>query len=314
MSIESPADTTPVRRRIVQLPVRTEAPLALIVGDPAPSNELEERLKRAHPVITFPSFSHFLAERPRSQPWVGIVVARSGAWDPRLDGYVRGRRSIALFGLTEESYGFPDAVARIHSVEELDPWVTALTAPEPLRLKERVKREPRSQAKAALTGLVPVWMTKSNRKSERAPETAVAKVRDEPREPEAARRQLELALAISTTDRELAELSARPTFARAPEGALRPPREEPKGAPRRPKLGLSARAPEGALRLFAREPEGALRPRTAAAPVHVSSAVKPRTEDDDRKFLRIAAELGLSRAFELLDELRARAIRVALTP
>src|SRR6186713_1376542 len=110
MYTDDTPETAPARRRIVPQPLRTEAPFALIAAaDASSTSELEARLKRDHPVITFPSLSHFLAE-PARRAWVAIVVARSGAWDARLDGYVRRRSCIALFGLTEESYGWPEAV------------------------------------------------------------------------------------------------------------------------------------------------------------------------------------------------------------
>ncbi|HEX6240393.1 MAG TPA: hypothetical protein VFZ61_05850, partial [Polyangiales bacterium] len=87
MLINDLSETSPRRRRIIQQPLRTEPPIALIGGDGRANPELETLLKRGHPLITFPSLSHFLAEPPHKggrEGWAAIVMTRASAWDVRL--------------------------------------------------------------------------------------------------------------------------------------------------------------------------------------------------------------------------------------
>lgn len=288
MSTDSNADTTTARRRIVQLPLRTEVPLALIVGDNRLPDGLEERLKRAHPVISFPSLSHFLADRPR--PWIGIVVARSGAWDPRLDGYVKRRASIALFGLSEESYGWPEKVARVRSIEEMEPWLVALTAPEPPRVKESPKRETRREARAALMDLAP-----SRHKPKSTPPV------------------LGMASAIAPQEPVLASIEPRASVAAAHKPELSAPvhgsaqLELPElTAPRIKRAGRKAgNAVASVAPVLPAAPAA-----VPARPRSVAPAEPYNSVDDELKLMRSAAALGLSRAFELLEELRQQALQV----
>jgi hypothetical protein len=279
---EHRSDTAPVRRRIVPQPLRTEAPFALIAGDALPTEELEERLKRGHPLITFPSLSHFLADPPRREPWAAIIVARSGAWDPRLDSYVRRRSRIALFGLTEESYGWPQAVARVRDLAELEPWLEALNAPESTR-KEPVKRSRRLHAQLALSGLTSDT-TKHEARPPEAPPAATAPAQDAPQ-----------------------PLAAAPeAVAAPPASSARPPAGETAAA--RPERTI--RKPQSRKNAVSR-PTPPARPERRARPAATADAHADITTDT--AFTRLAMELGLTRAYELLDKLRKRAAQLVST-
>jgi hypothetical protein len=284
-----------VRRRIIQQPLRTEAPFALIVGDASQTGELEARLKRAHPLITFPSFSHFLAEPARREPWGAIIVARAGAWDSRLDYHVRRRSCIALFGLSEESYGWPEAVARVRDLAELEPWLEALNAPEPVRRREVVKRETRAQAKAALSELTANWMKQSAQTRDAQPAATTSLV-DAARALEAAPDKPEVTPSPSSVQLELATMATphgdRKTAKSRPPKSVPAPAVEPDSAREQTRERKQVRSQPPALRIL---------PDLAASSDRAA----------DLAFTRIAAELGLARAFALLDELRERARQLA---
>jgi hypothetical protein len=286
MYTDDTPETAPARRRIVPQPLRTEAPFALIAGDSPSTSELEARLKRDHPLITFPSLSHFLAE-PARRTWLAIVVARSGAWDHRLDGYVRRRGCIALFGLTEESYGWPEAVARVRDLPELEAWLHALSAPQPEPKKERPKRAPRVQLAAAASAPGARWNQES------AGDAKPASV---------------VPASTGNTLRPLAAATPLPRRVLPPAGSLRHERAKATA-------GNGARAPHKAdPRKSSVENRAELHARSVAlARALAREAPRPDDRAADLKFTRIAAELGLTRAFELLAELRARATRLALS-
>ncbi len=127
----SPSDATlPARRRIVALPERRVAlPVAIIAHEGEERDQLETQISRVRPAVSFPSLAHFGAEAARGERWAGIVVARTHAWDARLDTSVPRRAFIALFRLTDEGHGWPESVRRIGTPEELDAWLTDLAAP-----------------------------------------------------------------------------------------------------------------------------------------------------------------------------------------
>lgn len=268
LTYDNTPTAAPARRRIIQQPLRTEASFALIASDTAATAELAARLKRTHPLIVFPSISHFLAEPPRRDRWAAIVVARSGAWDQRLDAYVRGRSRMALFGLPEESYGWPDAVARVRDMSELEPWIEALDAPEPAPSKP--VRRTRTAAHSAQNR--PASQPAAAAPADREGAATSVEVATEQREGPAQRAQ-----PVERTERKVRASTARRAPARArPAPAVRP-RE----------LVRSILADHRAQ---------------GSAPIDLSA----RSE-----FAQAAAELGLVRAFELLDELRARAMQLA---
>lgn len=286
----------PTRRRIIQQPLRTERPLALIASDIKPLSALEARLKSAHPVISFPSFSHFLAEPPRREPWRAIVVARSGAWDPRLDEYVRKRGCIALYGLAEESYGWPESVARIRDLSELDAWFEQLDKPDPIQMKERVKRKQATPRKSkGLLDLGSSWLK---------PAIPV---------------EVPSATPSSAASPQQPSLSAAPSNAAASSKSKIPVQLELNISPERggkrgrPK-GTGARGRQG-VSVPAGRPGHRLREEVRQASVaqrRVPDRRSTRSDSEaDVAFTRLAAELGLLRASELLAELRARARSVA---
>lgn len=282
-------DTPPARRRIVPQPLRTEAPLALITSNTTTTGELEERLRRGHVLITFPSFAHFLAEPPRREPWAAIVVARTGAWDPRLDEYVRRRRCIALYGLTEEGYGWPETVARVGNLSEIDAWLESLNAPdpEPVRKIRRVKRETPARS-AAPASPVPTSATESSAAQASTTEPSPAAPKPS---------------AAPAAQESTAAAPAKPTL---PPGkgvlqlalpGLIEPRVERKSRSTAPRRTRSASRPR-------RKAQVVTKPRRVRADEAPASHLQA-----DRDFTRLAAELGLVRASALLVELRQRAKR-----
>jgi hypothetical protein len=370
MLISDMSDPAPKRRRIIQQPLRTEAPVALIASDVSAVSELEARLKRDHPLITFPSLSHFLAEPPRMvgvvgrEPWAFIVVARAGAWDARLDNYVRRRRSIALFGLPEEGYGWPEEIARLGQAEEIDGWLERLNAPEPpaITAKRLVKRQPRAQAKpAAGDDSTPSWLKKNSRvwealaSSTTAPGasgaqpsaaatttcapaqlelteiTAAAHGRRSSRPPAQGERTPKLRAGSAKSEKREAR-----RIAREQKAAQRAAAREQKAAQR-----ATAREQKAAQRATAREEKAAQRARKSAAvsaaraklvrasarpapqPAHPSTELAlslarsilreglPSAPRAEQAFARIAAEVGLLRASELLEDLNQRAALLA---
>jgi hypothetical protein len=312
-------ETAPVRRRIIPQPLRTEPACALITADTAQIAELEARLKRDRPLIIFPSISHFWAEPARREPWAAIVIARACAWDPRFDSYVRRRRSIALFAVSEEVYSWPETVARLRDLTELSAWLEALNAPEPAAAKEAAKRERREKAKAALNELSASWLKQSGR-------TVVA--------PGESREDVSPAAstgAVAVNDAS-APVSAAPAKQKAKTRA-RPVQLDlasvglqsapsPTGKRARVDTKRESLAPRKKRSTPVRPPEllaGRSAQQEPAPPAREQRAL--RHKDDtrtnstaQREFMRLAAELGLARAGELLAELRKRATRLGLSP
>jgi len=133
----------PARRRIVALSERKAAlPVAIIAHEGAQRDELEAQISRVRPVVTFPSLAHLGADAAGGARWAGILVARSHAWDARLDTCVPRRAFIALYGLTDEGYGWPETVKRVGSAEELETWLGAISAPI-LPPEDRMRDRPR---------------------------------------------------------------------------------------------------------------------------------------------------------------------------
>lgn len=298
--LDETPETAPKRRRIIQQPLRTERPLALIASDIKPLSALEARLKSAHPLISFPSFAHFLAEPPRREPWRAIVVARSGAWDPRLDEYVHKRGCIALYGLEEESYGWPESVARIRDLSELDAWFEQLDKPEPIQKKERAKRKQATpRVSKGLLDLTSSWLK---------PAIPVDVASATP-PPESSPRQLSLsAVADHAVAPSKSEKPVQLELNIPPERGAK--RGRPKGSGAKDRQGLKVEAGRAG-----RRPREEARPATTAQRrVQEQARDRRRTRTDaaaDVAFTRLAAELGLVRASKLLAELRARARGVA---
>jgi hypothetical protein len=308
--------TAPVRRRIIQQPLRTEAAYALIAADPAQTGELEARLKRDRPLITFPSISHFLAEPVRREPWAAVVVARAGAWDPRFDSHVRRRRAIALFALPEEVYSWPEAVARVRDLTELSAWLESLDAPEPAAVKRVIKREQRARAKAALGDLGVRRLPQPARTVEvrgSARERDV-EARGSAREqnvdaPDAPGRASPPAAPASAVEPKEVTLPAPVARARAKANArthslqVRPASAKGDRSLARASERVQAKSQSSAV--------GKKRGPPLQAPKLAGIWSSPSSQAADREFMRLAAELGLVRARELLAELRARTTRLA---
>ncbi len=263
------------RRRIVALPVRSEAPVALIMRDSEQREQLAEQLGRRR-VVSFPSLAHFCTEEQRRQPWVGIIVGYSCAWDAQLDRYIPHRSCISLYLSSEEQegYGWPDAVSRVSDREQLDAWLSDLLAPMPAwkraleeaknKKKERKPRERPARTQLSLPMLEGGEASASSKPSVRPKQSEKAKVVSLPKAPKESRvAQPKKALARPAKKN---AKKARPE-ARGKQQALR------HEAPARPVIRLSAREIEAASRAGAHLP---------------------------REFSRLALELGLVRARELL--------------
>lgn len=300
MFINDLSDATPRRRRIIQQPLRTERPIALIGGN-GQTTELEPLLRRAHPLIPFPSLSHFLAEPPTREGWAAIVVARPSAWDAQLARYVRRRSEIALFALPEEGYGWPEEVSRLANTDEVNAWLEKLNAPEPVVVPKPAKRTPRAKPKAEPKGDLPSWLDQnapvweavssgSARVSESEPEPARSSAPPARRDPE----QLELTGVAHA----------------APKGARKQKRANQARAKDNPRTAGHAKRAARAART---EAAGSAAPEGVSAAFVRSILAQKRPEDrrGDGAFLEAAGELGLLRAAELLEELRDRAAGLA---
>jgi hypothetical protein len=309
-------EPAPLRRRIIQQPLRAEAPFALIAADTAQTAELEARLKRDRPLITFPSISHFLAEPARREPWQAVVIARAGAWDPRLDNHVRRRRAIALFALPEEVYSWPEAVARVSDLTELSAWLEALDAPEPVHVKKAVKRERRAQAKAALSELSASWL-KQGARTDAAQGAPAVEALPAPVSATSVKQASVPAAAAPAKAKAKARtrsLQLELAMSAAPESAVSLARQsarvEPKPESPAARKSRSVRPPLPELAPASAPQERVAGAEKRTAPRFDYSALGNRAAE--REVTRLAAELGLVRAAALLDELRKRATRLAL--
>jgi hypothetical protein len=112
------------------LPGRVLTPVALIAREGEDRDALETRLEATRPVVSFPSLAHFCTDSTRKERWAGVVIARTHAWDSRLDEYVARRAFIALYALADEGYGWPDAVRRVAGPDELNGWLELIANPD----------------------------------------------------------------------------------------------------------------------------------------------------------------------------------------
>jgi hypothetical protein len=276
------------RRRIVALPTRFEPPVALIMREAEQRDSLTNQLGRRR-AIAFPSLAHFLTEEQRKQPWAGIVVGYSCAWDAQLDRYVPHRSCIALYQVAEdEGYEWPEAVQRVQSVEQVETWLGDLLSPLPnwKKLLEEARRKPKP-------------------KRTRVSVAKAVQVKVEPR-------QLELGMSPPAAD--AAAASAQPAAAEtrvresvvpksAPPKTLRPAAE----AARPEKRG---KAPAKIARVAPVPSQETLTHAIARA---VLRDLRGQPESNPRlegQLLAAAGELGVLRCREILERLRANAAAV----
>jgi hypothetical protein len=294
------------RRRIVVAQKPAEKPIALISRDTSVSDAFEEQLGRSRTVVVFPSLTHFCSDSSR-MVWGGVVVARSCGWDERLLSFVPSTTCIAFWRLAEEGYGWPASVRRLDTQEDVRGWLEDIAKP----LAFQLPRQKRGEA-AAKRSNVRQKPSKPQLKFELATARGVvaeasprARVQETPL-------QMEFnGLSEKHAEQKLAEESAftpvrssvRPTAARATEKPARgktpsvAPVQAAAPARRRGRPPIDRSAQSGSLFVEA--------PRVSSASVLRMPSNLPQF--DERGFMKLAAELGLARARDLLDELRVRA-------
>ncbi len=137
------------RRRIVALPTRVEAPVALIMREAEQREALADHVGRRR-AVSFPSLAHFCTEEQRRQPWLGIIVGYSCAWDAQLERFVPHPSCISLYQVAEEGHGWPEGVQRIAERDQLDAWLRDLAEPMPAwkRALEEARKKPRKPRRA----------------------------------------------------------------------------------------------------------------------------------------------------------------------
>jgi hypothetical protein len=212
------------------------------------------------------------------------VVARAGAWDPRFDSHVRRRRA---------------------DLTELSAWLESLDAPEPAPVKRIIKREQRARAKAALGDLGVRWLPQPARTVAGGGSAREQNV-EAPGAPGGELPPAALASAVEAHE------VALPVPAARVKAKAKARTHSVQGRPASAKGDLSlARASE---RVHAK-PQSTAGRKKRSTPLHApklaSTWSSPSSQAADREFMRLAAELGLVRARELLDELRARTTRLA---
>jgi hypothetical protein len=316
------ADAPRPVRRIVTLPVpqRATLPVALIAHKGEERDQLEAQIARSHPVIVFPSFAHF---GDASQPtrWAGIVVARTHAWDARLDSCVQRRAFIALCRLSDEGYGWPDAVRRLATPEELDAWLLELSAPvlpaedRPHAMKPKAK--PRQKRGSLLDPLATPRAEAA--RVQLAPSRGSVTVRERPE-----KGQLELpSIPAATAPTRDAGTSAQTQRSRSRKvtgptrraaGSVRP--DAVSGAARegmRPRsIARAAPRPAQVAKSESQASQASLASHMAAAAILRMSSVEraaaaQASAREERRLSALALEIGLVRAAELLSLVRMRA-------
>ncbi|HEX6243846.1 MAG TPA: hypothetical protein VFZ61_23185, partial [Polyangiales bacterium] len=287
-------------------------PIALIGGDGRGTSELEALLKRGHPLITFPSLSHFLAEPAPREGWAAIVMTKASAWDVRLSRYVSGRRCIALFAQPEEGYGWPDDVTRLRELGDVDPWLQRLKEPELISVvKKAAPRAPRKPKQAAPTE-TPSWLSQDARVWN-ALASAGSQLPAEPAAPEPAAATARPASRRPPEQLTLGDLGGPAKRTQRPKATRQPAARAPRGGPKGEVRGSRQGKPERAAR---EQPlPGAL---PALTPQRLSEltrsllkGLRPLSVREEAAFLMAAAEVGIVRADELMQELASRAARLA---
>jgi hypothetical protein len=320
----SPGDASRPIRRIVSAPEQRMAlPVALIAHKGEERDQLEARIARSHPVITFPSFAHFGADAAQRARWAGIVVARTHAWDARLDNYVLRRAFIALFQLADEGYGWPETVRRLATPEELDSWLSELSS-SVLPPDDRAHAlKPKAKAKPKRSSLFDTHASSGAQAArvELAPARGSVPASIRP-----AKAQLELPVvepvAAAATQSDGEQATVHGTSSRAKAASDRP-RSERVTAPTaskkaardsagvRPRAAAHARAQRDGVELRpSAAPASAAEGRATAVrgkPSAKRSVAKAASAREERRLSALALEIGLVRAQELLSLVRMRA-------
>jgi hypothetical protein len=294
-SSSAPGAAGAQRRRIVSAPQRTALPVALIVRERGSLPTLEAQLQQTRPVVFFPSLSHFCTESHRSERWGGIVIARACAWDARLDDYVLHRECMALYGEAEDGYGWPESVQRLRD-DGVSGWLGQLDVPrvrlppaKPRRVRPAGEASPRKKSRTVFSLWKPAQAVSV---SEPAAQPAASHSAAVPA-PEPGKRR---------TSRS-AELGSRAQARAATQQTL--PFVETRAVVEKSAVGsgraASARRPRGERPAL---PKEELRALAHAAGLRAPQQVSSRQEE---RLARMGIEIGLTRAYELLDKLRARA-------
>jgi hypothetical protein len=279
------------RRRIVSAPQRTALPVALIVRERGTLPSLEAQLQQARPVVVFPSLSHFCTESHRSERWGGIVIARACAWDARLDDYVLHRECMALYGEAEDGYGWPESVQRLRD-DGVAGWLGQLDVPrvrlppaKPRRVRPAGEAAPRKKSRAVFSLWKPAQPVSIAEPAEPAAHQPVAAPSSESGKRRAAK--------VELGARARGRVSTQQTL---PFVETRAVVEKP--AARRPRGGRTS------VQLSKEERRALAHAAGVRAPQQVSFG-------QEERLARMGIEIGLTRAYELLDKLRARARELA---
>lgn len=308
-------EATPGRRRIIVAPKLADKPkpLALIVRDPELQEEFEEQLDKARPVVVFPSLTHFCSDSLPTN-WGGVVVARPCGFDARLMSFVPNTTCIAFWRVAEEGYGWPNDISHLRDASELQHWLGEIAKPQTVVPLKRVVREKRivtrskpsareasktpfkfelavargtvtsNAAPADTAGQMELGLDKKARQQIELPIAAPAKSESIKPAAQAARKSTP-PKATSSAQKRVAKRAEQLAFNAG--GAMSP------GASAQQKRDQRAEKQASARR-------GAVTREIIAA----SAASAPRAE---QAFVKLAAELGLLRAQELVAQLHAHA-------
>jgi hypothetical protein len=283
MSAEPPTlAAPPIRRRIVSAPQRTATPVALIVRERPLVAALEAQIQQTRPVVVFPSLAHFCTEQNRSERWGGVIVARACAWDARLDKYVLDHDCLALYG-EAEGYGWPESVKRLRD-EEVGGWLGGLDTPrlpKPV-VRARPKRisEPGASRARQKRSAFSFWEPRSVVSDHGETGKDLAQANGEAAKPAPIKPVRKAHEGRSTTQQTLPFVDVAKRGRRG--------------------SGLIERSPE--VEAVARAvAEDSLRER---ARLFADNAAPHAAEEI---VARVAVEIGLRRAYQVLEQLRARA-------
>ncbi|MFT3924785.1 MAG: hypothetical protein QM778_19785 [Myxococcales bacterium] len=296
MSLEQSTELAAgARRRIVALPARIEAPVALIMREAEQREALTDHLGRRR-VVSFPSLAHFCTDEQRRQPWLGIVVGYSCAWDAQLVRFVPHPSCITLYQVPEEGHGWPEDVVRIGELDRLDAWLLDLAEPIPgwKKALEEARKKPRKPKPRVV---VPRVVT---------PRIEAARV-------EGAQLSLPMAAAVAPAPSVAEQIGSFSHRAKGATGATRTPKvitkrivREP--APTRPARARGA-APARTKMLASAAPASTRRPHITLSAKDLAAASRAGAHLP-KELVRLASEIGFARAQELLSGLQqnARAI------